>query len=91
LYEACSNAVIHGNKEDYRKKVLLSGVLEDSTLIISITDEGKGFNWRKEVDKDWSDSSAINGRGIRIFQAYGFEVEYNSRGNRLLLKKLLSK
>ncbi len=42
--ESVANAVLHGNRCDMSKKVLLNAELTDSGLVISIKDEGEGFD-----------------------------------------------
>ncbi len=45
LNECVENAIIHGNKCDISKKVLVEVQLKQSKLLFSITDEGQGFNY----------------------------------------------
>ncbi len=45
LNECVENAIIHGNKCDISKKVLVEVQLRQSKLLFSITDEGQGFNY----------------------------------------------
>ena len=90
LYEACSNAVIHGNRSNYRKKVTIICSIENSLLSIAISDEGGGFDWQSKLNRELIENLEENGRGLKIFAAYGFTVNYNSRGNQLVLKKTLS-
>lgn len=86
LNEAISNAVIHGNGNDFRKSVKVAVEINSMDIYIYIEDQGKGFNWRKKQKNDMNDSSADNGRGLPLFTAYGFNAEYNDVGNRLELR-----
>ena len=45
LNECVENAIIHGNKCDTTKKVLVEVQLKQSELLFCITDEGKGFDY----------------------------------------------
>lgn len=45
LMECVENAIIHGNKSDISKKVLVEVQLKQSKLLFSITDEGQGFDY----------------------------------------------
>jgi len=42
--EAVNNAILHGNKQDKNKKVHIKFEFENTRLVVSIKDEGKGFN-----------------------------------------------
>jgi serine/threonine-protein kinase RsbW len=45
LNECVKNAIIHGNRCNPDKKVLIEVCFEQSKLLFSITDEGKGFDY----------------------------------------------
>ena len=45
LHKCVENAIIHGNKCDKNKKVLIEVQLKQSELLFSITDEGAGFDY----------------------------------------------
>lgn len=45
LNECVENAIIHGNKSDINKKVLVEVQLRQSKLLFSVTDEGQGFDY----------------------------------------------
>ena len=45
LMECVENAIIHGNKSEIGKKVLVEVQLKQSKLLFSITDEGQGFDY----------------------------------------------
>jgi len=48
--EAVNNAILHGNKQDKNKKVHINFEFEKTKLVVSIKDEGKGFNPDKVSD-----------------------------------------
>ena len=48
--EASSNSIIHGNKRDITKNVLIEIEFDDKYFSISLTDEGKGFDISKVPD-----------------------------------------
>jgi serine/threonine-protein kinase RsbW len=60
LHECVKNAIIHGNKCDRDKKVLIEVCLEQSNLLFSITDEGQGFDYDSFLQQDF-EQSKING------------------------------
>ena len=89
LEEAVVNAIKHGNRLDERKRV---HVLCESTrerIWIKISDEGPGFN--PELVPDCTDEAhldAPNGRGIMLMRNFMSRVEYNERGNSVMMEKL---
>ena len=88
--EAVTNAVRHGSNLDPAKNVKFSVAIEQGSLIIKISDQGKGFEWRKFLDQSGTDLKE-NGRGICILHKYFDNVKYNEPGNKVTLKKKISK
>lgn len=88
LDEALSNAVRHGNCGDPNKQVVVEYCIDDTEVMITITDEGCGFNPMQVPDPTRDENlHRPNGRGIMLMKAYMSEVCYNDRGNRLTLVK----
>ncbi|MBF0205057.1 MAG: ATP-binding protein [Desulfamplus sp.] len=90
MREGLTNAVRHGNRLNVLKKVRCSvQVNPEQVLHIEIEDEGKGFNWAKEQNKDISemDDSLDHGRGLVIMEQYFSRYWYNESGNKLVLEK----
>lgn len=59
-------------------------------LIITVSDEGDGFDWRAHLGPKDDDESAlldVNGRGITIMQSAFDTVRYNDPGNTVTLIK----
>jgi len=76
------------------KEIIVSCECDKTTIKVTIEDEGKGFNWRKKnkIDDNLKSSS---GKGLFLIKALVDEVNYNDKGNRVILtkyrdKKLLS-
>lgn len=42
--EAVNNAIVHGNKKDPEKKVILRLICDKSSICVEVEDEGKGFD-----------------------------------------------
>jgi len=89
LHESLTNAVIHGNREEITKDVQVLIEIEEANLIITITDKGRGFDWKSELNKSRS-VSATSGRGHSLFSAYEYSISYNDSGNQLILQKKLT-
>lgn len=80
LREALTNAVIHGCRRDSRRHVNAVVRLNEQRLIVSITDDGKGFNWR-DAWKHEATPECCSGRGMTILKNYATRVRFNSKGN----------
>jgi len=89
LEEALVNAIKHGNQYDRNKKVEISYEVRPDRFVISITDEGEGFD-----PADVPDPTAFEnlerpcGRGLMLIKHYMTEVEYNRRGNSVTMAKV---
>jgi|Deesub1362B_J571_1020462.scaffolds.fasta_scaffold02882_4 serine/threonine-protein kinase RsbW len=76
--EAVSNAILHGNKLDSRKKVRIEITADDEKMTICVFDEGKGFN-PDEVDDPLLPENLLKerGRGIFILKKMMDHVEFS--------------
>jgi anti-sigma regulatory factor (Ser/Thr protein kinase) len=88
LREALLNSVIHGSHEDCRQTVSCRFTLADDCLVIEISDEGAGFDWRT-LPTIPPDGCAERGRGLSIISAFFDEFRYNEKGNCVILTKRL--
>ena len=86
LREALANAVVDGSHLDADKTVAYTLRLEDNNLVMEIEDEGEGFDWRSHLGKN-PPPNAESGRGLAIMERYCQEVEFNDKGNKLVLRK----
>jgi anti-anti-sigma factor len=86
--EALVNAVQHGCGGDPKMTVRASLELEPGRLVLEVTDEGPGWNWRNmpEIAPEPSDES---GRGLFIIRKYADSFNYNDAGNALRIIKAL--
>jgi serine/threonine-protein kinase RsbW len=89
LEEAVVNAIRHGNKLDPQKKILVSYLVEDARVTISVEDEGPGFDLDSVPDPTAEENlEADHGRGILLMRVYMDQVVYNEKGNRVTLTKM---
>ena len=80
--EAVNNAILHGNKSDKGKYVDVEILIKNNKLIITVTDEGKGFKPKEVPDPTRPENiEAINGRGIFLMRKLADEIEFNRKGN----------
>ena len=78
LTEAVNNAIIHGNKADPSKKVKIACDCEHDDLVLTISDEGKGFRL-KNVKNPLKEENLLrtSGRGIFLMRTLMDRVEYH--------------
>lgn len=90
LRELLNNAVIHGSRLNWEKRVHVIVLLAFNTLHIEIEDQGQGFDWPKHLDMASSDSATYSGRGIFIARYFADSCTYNSTGNKVEFTKSFS-
>jgi len=74
VIEACTNAMEHGNSLDDHLPVEVIYEIEPHRIIITVLDEGPGFdyaNWVPDVDV-----MRARGRGIQIMREFTDELEF---------------
>jgi len=78
ISEGLSNAIVHGNKLDPRKIVIITLNCFDNRIEVSIKDNGNGFN-PEEVPDPTNPENLLkdSGRGIYIMKSFIEEVKYN--------------
>lgn len=76
--EAVSNSIVHGNKMDKNKKVLITVRIDDSKIEVKFKDEGAGFVPDKVPDPTAPENILKDsGRGIHIMKSFLEELSYN--------------
>ena len=80
--EAVNNAIIHGNKSDIMKFVLVEFKLDKNNLKVSVTDEGKGFKPEEIPDPTLPENiELLAGRGVFLMSKLADEIKFNNAGN----------
>ncbi|MCK4283023.1 MAG: SpoIIE family protein phosphatase [Candidatus Brocadiae bacterium] len=88
LEEAAINAIKHGNQLDDTKKVTIAFAIDEDRVLISVADEGEGFNPGDVPDPTDEDRLlAASGRGLALIRAYMDEVSFNEVGNEITMIK----
>ncbi len=84
--EAVSNAVAHGNKYDKEKEVKITIDYKGEKLMVSIEDEGNGFNYNNIPDPTAPENiEKLTGRGIFLMRKLADDVMFNNSGNKVTL------
>jgi serine/threonine-protein kinase RsbW len=88
LEEALVNAIKHGNGLDPSKEVLVICQISSDKVRVVIEDQGPGFRLQDVPDPTEDENlEKPGGRGIMLMRAFLSVVEYNERGNRVVLEK----
>ena len=90
--EGVANAIKHGNRLDYRKRVYATFQLESEALEIRIEDEGEGFDPGAVSDPlNPQNIMKTSGRGIFYMRTFMDIVEYRfeGKGTTLRMRKQL--
>lgn len=103
-FEEKSKALIEGNyleflqkrQEDPRyrdKKVKIEYTFNKDYVAYRVTDEGKGFDHKKHLERSLeklNEDNAQHGRGILMSKSVFQRIEYNEKGNQVSLIKYLN-
>jgi serine/threonine-protein kinase RsbW len=75
--EAVNNAIVHGNKSDPDKKVIIRCNVEKKTLTLCVIDEGKGFDSENLQDPRTEENlMKENGRGVFLMRSLMDRVKF---------------
>jgi len=88
LEEALVNAIKHGNRCDLSKRVHVECRISTRRILVEIRDEGQGFN--PDRVPDCTDDEHIEmpgGRGVLLMRSFMSSVEYNVKGNCVVMTK----
>lgn len=87
--EAVNNAVVHGNKRDPAKKVLLDIDCSDRNVVLGVQDEGRGFNPQNLPDPLLPENLLKpSGRGIHIMKSLMNSVNFRftPKGTKIIME-----
>ncbi len=86
LNEIAINAIVHGNKLDESKKVIVNAEVEPKKVIWTVTDEGPGFDYDHLPDPTAVENlENLTGRGVFIVKQLADQCIFNSTGNEVEL------
>ncbi len=88
LEEALTNAIKHGNQNDTAKTITISYAIDTVQAVITITDQGDGFEPHTIPDCTSPDRLPLPyGRGLMLMRAYMDEVCYRKNGREVYMVK----
>jgi serine/threonine-protein kinase RsbW len=83
LTEAANNAILHGNKSDASKKVVITAEHDEKHKVISFTikDEGSGFDYNNLPDPTSPENlEKTSGRGVFLIMQLADMVIFSDNG-----------
>ena len=84
--EALANAILYGNRQDPEKRVRVRAELRPGEAIVTITDEGPGFDPESVQDPTVAENRGrSHGRGLFLLRKLADEVRFNETGNSVTL------
>jgi len=88
IEEAITNAFVHGHKGmDRDTPIRVEYRVTGSGVDVAVEDRGPGFEPGTLVDPTLDENlDKPSGRGVMLMRAYMHEVEFNQRGNRVLMR-----
>ena len=90
IFEMIVNAIVHGNKRNHDKRVVVLYLVSPGQVAVSISDEGEGFDYEALPDPLAEENLLKeHGRGIFIVRNYMDEVGFNEKGNRIFARRSL--
>ena len=86
LNEVFINAIVHGNKLQENKKVIVNADVDGRRIVWTITDEGPGFDYDHLPDPTAVENlENLTGRGVFIVKQLADQCVFNSTGNEVEL------
>jgi serine/threonine-protein kinase RsbW len=89
LREALTNAIVHGNREDRRKRAyVICRCTTDGEVSITVQDQGQGFDPDAVPDPTAPENRLrTQGRGIYLMKALMDEVRFEQGGSLVYMRK----
>ena len=86
--EAVTNAIKHGNQFHPKKTVRVDFRLDQRGVRIEIEDQGMGFRLEEVPDPTADENlERPSGRGLMLMREFMTRIEFNAKGNRVVLEK----
>ncbi|WP_460680489.1 ATP-binding protein [Mucilaginibacter koreensis] len=86
LNEVVTNAIVHGNKLNPDKKVIVNAEVDAKRIVWTVTDEGEGFDYINLPDPTAEENlEKLTGRGVFIVKHLADQCIFNALGNEVEL------
>jgi serine/threonine-protein kinase RsbW len=81
LTEAVNNAILHGNRSDHSKKVVVHAYYTTEAIEFEVTDQGAGFDATQVPDPTQPENIEMpGGRGVFLMQHLSDKLVYTNKG-----------
>ncbi|MEY4106075.1 MAG: hypothetical protein RL181_417 [Bacteroidota bacterium] len=81
LTEAVTNAIVHGNRQDASKKVMIHMRKQCNCLSICVSDEGRGFDYKNLPDPTAPENlTKCGGRGVLVMRELSDCIHFKDNG-----------
>lgn len=88
--EAVRNAIVHGNRSKKELRVRVHYWVEDGRFNMDVEDEGAGFDPGRVPDPTKNDNIMKgSGRGVYLIKRLMDRADFNEKGNKLSMEKIL--
>lgn len=87
LLNALNNGAPHSSSGEVRAELNFA----PGQVSLRVEDDGPGFDWRDSLDRPGPEPFCESGRGLFIMKNYADAVEFNPRGNSVLLTKRVAR
>ena len=87
MSEAVSNSIVHGNKVNSQKQIVVEFSFDDRILEISVADEGDGFDFMNVPDPILENNlKKESGRGIFLMRSCADRVVFDLNGSKVYIQ-----
>lgn len=81
VIEAVNNAILSGNKRQPDKYVKLVAWKQDNRFMVTVSDEGEGFNYTNIPDPTLPDNiNKVTGRGLFLMKTLSDDLIFENNG-----------
>jgi len=81
--EAFRNAVLHGNRQDKKKPVMINEKMTAEGLWVTVTDDGTGFNYEEYLLKNGLTGLDAGKTGLVVIQKLCDDIRFSLNGRRI--------
>ena len=87
VVECVNNAIVHGSKMEKNKKVTMHYHISNTTIEVTVSDEGEGFDPDSLPDPTAEENLERDcGRGIFLMRHLSDELEFANNGRTITMK-----
>ena len=82
VVEGVNNAIVHGNKMDKSKDVVITYSIDEKKIAFTIMDQGDGFDFSNVPDPTKPENlEKTHGRGIFLMHHLADEIDFDKNGS----------